>query len=121
MTASLSIANRSDIVSCRVVDDLCQRSNRIDRSDAVVFNHGRGNNWSMSFAVQRPDFKVQNGNRNDGKGAGEKGDGKKLAKKKPEFDTMINIKHFDLYAENRAMVEAVKEKVRSVHLDSQET
>lgn len=63
-------------------------------TNSITYNHGRGNNWAMSYSTGCANQAA-------------KPSGKK---QKAEFDN-FNIEHFDVFKENRAITEGVLEKV----------
>lgn len=88
------------------------KDSNIRQDNIIAFNHGRGNNWAMSYTVERPAKDLLHKARGF-TNIQDKVDATKKPTKtmRPEFDTLVNIKHFDLYEENRAMIEAVRDRV----------
>ncbi len=81
-----------------------------NKLNSITYQHGRGNNWAMSFCLQEAADRQASPGRSQPQ---QKQRQVVPQKPKPQFDS-YNYQRFDLFAENREIVEKTKEKVRKM-------
>jgi len=106
----------------RVIAEVMKKGKIWNKDNVITYNHGRGNNWAMSFSLPYM-VKGKGGEKNKmekGRSPGrsperveKKGEKGEPKMKRPHFDN-FNFQHFDVHSENQEIVDRSKNKVRKM-------